>query len=181
MAQIKVGTQLVAPKGLHVYKNGAWQRNKVGRVWHNGMWIDFITYLLLIYDNGNNIANLIKHGSGNTTFDSDRIYLKSLGSSMTSGGALTSLPVDVTKYKKLKILWKPDYDSSCRIGLKSNPRTDAQLHYDIYTEIRGNIPSEQPFASEVDISSLLGNYYIGTSVSNVSRHGELFVYKIWLE
>ncbi|PAE20489.1 hypothetical protein CHH80_10780 [Bacillus sp. 7504-2] len=194
MAQIKVGTGLINPKSINVFRNGAWEMKRMGRVFHLGLWKDFIQYGIYLYNEGVDLVSFAIEQPDRDywnfsvqNFPTHKLLTASSWAFNVSGeGSIrTAQTVDITTYKKMKV----------QIGVMSGADTNQPSGFisisrnpnDRYTGT-GTVAINRFKATasgsvvELDISSLTGVYYVRVGLtSSVNSPFSMEVKSIWLE
>ncbi|WP_106494865.1 hypothetical protein [Lentibacillus sp. Marseille-P4043] len=193
-ARIRVGRELVKPKAIHVYKDGQWQKKRVGYVYKNGQWIEFIKYLIKIYENGLEFIKLESFDTGNGEagwypIERRDDYLYSESYRVTSASPfyvrtsfpswVTANPINLTEHKQIKIRWILSV-------IRQNPNPTAYLVVSTikqagYTEndaIVSTTVRDTIVETILDVGDLTGDFYIRTHVPSGDGLSSLKIYSI---
>lgn len=188
MAQIKVGTNLTKPKSINVFRNGQWLTKRIGKIFKGGVWVQFIHYLLKIYENGIEYLPVEK---GYDSYAPVRSFTKQpsyieiyieTGGSANEMSAVTSNMVDISGYSKVYFDFYQDtpYSSALESSISvTKYKAQTRTSVTALATFRGGIHSG---VLELDISQLQGLYYIATyfQVGSYSE-GTQRIRRIWLE
>jgi len=183
-ALLKTGSGLEQAKSINIYRDGAWQNQKMGYVYVNGVWVPLMEYKKWIYEAGTEHMPLIVGFTSYQSIDfiKEDSYLN-IYHFRSPGTAYFSVEnkVDVTDYSKAFIEWSSELEGdsflifSNDIGIAPN-RLDAVARLDMYEGFGKTI-------SSLDISDLKGEFYIsaGIRISATLKGLSLYIYNIWLE
>lgn len=150
---------------------------------------DFVDYSIpyFLYNLGDECTNItggwvdkIIRGTAIVTKNIDNLYLLSEGTS-SDGIFVTQNTIDLTEYTKLKIEYKANTTSGwADICIGTSNLTNAL--WDSNTAGMHLIDTDVRIVSEVDITAIVGSYYIKIGTGSGGIAGMyLNAYKIWLE
>jgi hypothetical protein len=177
MAQIKVGSALVKPKGINVFKDGQWKKKCIGRIFKNGIWNDFIQYIPRIYENGTEYTPMFfwNNGSGEYYRNINHLLLGATVQSNSQVFVATNTTVELTNVSKVN--FDVEY-----VGLSGSSRIDFVVSTAKQTGGAVSTSKTPPtswtrITVTLDVTTLSGVYY----VRNGALSSSLKIYKIWLE
>lgn len=191
MAQIKVNVALSNPKAIHAYRNGLWDKKKVGFIRHQGIWQPFIKYEQWLYDAGFQVVSFkgFPTSGGRVSFNADNITMTAQNEDQNWGGQSqlqTVSPVNISEYTSL--CFELTYTESFGYN-PNNPvlklgitKIDGNTGYESFHETR---VFDGMRVIKVDITNASGDYYV--AAYNLARgnreqtQGNARIFKIWLE
>lgn len=182
-------------KSINIYRDGAWQNQKMGYVYKSGQWWPVIQYDKWIYEDGKQYQE-IEHYTRDTDRYNSKIYYEEnyirfeflLQLDVYNAiyeGFYTSEAINVTDYSTLNI----------EIESQSNIKNRQVINFGLSMEASAEngefnnrvfVPDDglsKGFHS-LDVNDARGyfHFYINASEHNLNTtNGYLFIYKIWLE
>lgn len=190
-AQIRVGADLVKPKAIHVFKNGKWQKERMGYVYKSGQWMPIIEYVNWLYKDG--VEGIPLHAffnggkqDNNVIKESNRIVLERELSSLGSNGPgiITEQSLNVTEYNGLFIEASVEGSSLTRSQFRFGlTETMEENHiFDVYENWR-SMDDGMKISGKIDLTDLSGNFYIKAIAIayNGNAAYRVYIHKLWLE
>lgn len=186
MAQIKVGSGLVKPKSINVYDGAQWFLKKVGYVFNNGVWEQFIHYHKWFVENGIIVYQPVTNNARypDSTVTTMNGYLRLLATPINTGSGYVpnNLRVDfqqvnLTDYNKLTLLFAASApgDSICDLRI-FKPSPDYNLF--LVRSLKGTGTRQ----IEIDVSSISGEVTIRFDINTALQNGVwLYIYQMWME
>lgn len=165
----------VYPTGCKQYVSGAWL-SKTAKIYQGGTWVEWWTGELFM--NGNQYPiqtggwKIVNAGVGTGVIKADSIFLGYSGSSGRESAAFTVNKVNVTEFSKLCAKVQVTSGSNFYIGL-CDTNTKSLPTYAYSKKASGTGEA----VMECDISSALGEYYIGAN-ADISNG---YIYEFYLQ
>lgn len=165
---LKKNNMTVYPTGCKQYESGAWV-NQTAKTYQGEKWVNWLVYL---YNRGDVVSSLtggwevLKNCGGTATLDANAININITGTSSddTYCCICTKNKVDVTKYSKMKINpeWQTEGTSQrwTTFGLFTAKPSSFSETNDSVAGIFLNRDQSVANATEIDLSSVSGSYYV---------------------
>lgn len=172
-------------KSINIYRDGAWQNQKMGYVYYNGGWVSFIEYGFNLYDYGEEyVVFSVGRDDGNMELTKEKSHISIRATDDISAfiSIVSEELIDVGEYNTLLIEWEQVSASSSspvsKIGLSSTRYLNL-TSFEVVNTLSGKFEKK---TTSVDISDFEGEYYVAVQgVPKYQSSYELKIHKIWLE